>query len=285
MGMDAIPGSWRWFGGCVVLAGLILCPGRLCADAWTQPPAHGQVILNLSLMSLSEGFDGSGKVKPFGDGGRFRKIEFNPYIEYGWNGRTTLIVNTFLPALKYSNRYGVHQSFGLGNVETGVRRRLNSPDSPAAVSLQFTVQFPAYTLARDPLSGNHQLDVEARFLVGRGFAIGRRHSFLSASAAHRSRNGPPADQFRSDGSWGVDLDRRLMLLAQYSGITGLRNGSPFTVTTNPNLHSDFDLYKGQVSLVARVARGMRVQFGWVHVFDGRNTGRGNSVLAAIWQEF
>jgi hypothetical protein len=283
--MASIPGFSRWLGLCVLLVTLTFGPPRLCGDAWVQPAGHGQVIVNLSHMNISEGFDESGKARPFGDSGKFRKLELNPYFEFGLSTRTTLVVNMFLPALKYSNRYGVHNSFGLGNVETGVRRRLNSPDSRTAVSAQVTIQFPAYTVARDPLPGNHQLDVEGRLLVGQGFEVGRRHSFVSGAAAHRYRNGPPADQFRSDAAWGLDIHRRLMVLAQYSGITGLRNGSPITVTTNPNLQSDFDLYKGQVSLVARVGRRTRVQFGWVDVFAGRNTGRGNSVQAAIWKEF
>lgn len=283
--MESIPRISRWLGLCALPAALMMNPPRLCGDAWTQAAGHGQMIVNLSLANVCEGFDSFGRVRPFGDGGKFRKIELNPYFEYGWNARTTLVVNAFLPALKYSNHYGTRRSFGLGNVEPGVRRRLNSPDSPTALSAQFTVQAPAYSMNRDPLPGNHQVDVEGRFLAGRGFEIARRHSFLSAATAYRYRNAAPADQIRTDAAWGLDLSRRYMLVAQYSGITGMRNGSPITVTTNPNLHSDFDLYKGQLSLVARVSRGTRVQVGWVNVFAGRNTGRGNSVMAAIWKEF
>jgi hypothetical protein len=76
-----------------------------------------------------------------------------------------------------------------------------------------------------------------------------------------------------------------MLMAKCSGITSVRNGSPIAVTTNPTLRSDFDLYKGQISLVTRVARRMRIQCGWVAAFAGRNTGHGQTLLVAIWKDF
>lgn len=272
---------------CVIFVVLSVCPQSIRADAWTQPAGHGQIIWNMTFTEISHGFNSAGNITPFGDGGRFRKLEMNPYFEYGLNGATTLLLNAFLPALKYSNNYGSNSSFGLGDVQTGVRRRLTSPDSATVVSAEFTCLFPTYATDRNPAPGNHQVDTEARLMAGRGFEVLRHHSFLSFAAAYRYRDGPPADQFRWDATWGTDVSRRFMVMAQYFGITGMRNGaaSGAVAINNPNLLSDFDLYKGQLSLVTKVTRNTHIQCGWSDAFAGRNTGHGQTVLIALWRTF
>ena len=272
---------------CMIFAVLAACPRAMWADAWTQPAGQGQIIWNMTFTGISHEFDGSGSIKPFGDGGRFRKLEMNPYFEYGLNAGTTLVVNAFLPALRYSNDYGTNRSFGLGDVQMGVRRRLTPADSATVVSAQCNFLFPTYPGDRNPAPGNHQMDLEAGLMAGRGFAALGRHNFLSFGAAYRYRNGPPADQFRWDATWGMDVSRRFMVMAQYFGITGMRNGAPSgdIAITNPNLRSDFDLYKGQLSLVTRVTRNTHIQLGWCDAFAGRNTGHGQTVLIALWRNF
>ena len=276
----------RW-ARCMIFVVLSVCPRSIRADAWTQPAGHGQIIWNMTFTQISHGFNSAGNITPFGDGGRFRKLEMNPYFEYGLNAATTLVVNAFLPALQYSNNYGSNRSFGLGDVTAGVRRRLTSPDSTTVVSAEFTFLFPTYATDRNPAPGNHQVDLEGRLMAGHGFQVARHHGFLSFGAAYRYRDGPPADQFRSDATWGLDLSGRFMVMAQYFGITGMRNGgaSGAIAINNPNLLSDFDLYKGQLSLVARVTRNTHIQCGWSDAFAGRNTGHGQTVLIALWRTF
>jgi hypothetical protein len=269
----------------MILVAVCVFARSIWADAWTQPAGHGQVIWNSTFTDISHEFDGSGKITLFGDGGKFRKLEINPYFEYGLNASTSLVVNAFLPALNYSNNYRSSSSFGLGDVEAGVRRRLNPTESAFAVSTQFTVLFPTYSADRNPAPGNHQVDVETRLMAGRGFEVRRHHNFLSIGAAYRYRNGPPADQIRTDATWGIDVTGRLMAMAQYSGITGMRNGKPLEALDNPNLQSDFDLYKGQISLVVRITPKTRIQCGWIDAFAGRNTGHGETALVAIWRSF
>ncbi len=284
----AVPlNSTRRLACCIIFVALLVCPRWIHAGAWTQPAGQGQLIVNLTSTGISHEFNSSGNIQRFGDDGRFRKLEFNPYFEYGLNASTTLLVNAFLPALQYANKYGSNRSFGLGDVETGVRRRLNSPDSLSAISAQFSILLPTYSADRNPAPGNRQMDLEAGLLAGRGFVLCHRHSFVSVGTAFRYRNGPPADQLRTDATWGFDVNRRLTVMAQYFGITGMRNGAPSGALsiTNPNLRSDFDLYKGQLSLVASVTRNTRIQCGWMNAFAGRNTGHGQTVLIALWRTF
>ena len=271
-----------------LLAGLILAVSmtpQVRADAWTQEQGHGQIIFNTSFFETSREYDADGNVARFSYQGSFRQLQLNPYIEYGLTSRTTLVVNAFVPFLKFENQYGRQTSAGLGDVETAIRRRLNSTESRMPVSVQFTVLFPGYPADRQPPPGNHQVDLESKLMIGRGVHVGRHTAFWSMGGAYRFRRGAPADQIRSDTTFGLDLSRRFTVMTQLFGITGLRNGSPLTVGGNPNAQSDFDLYKGQFSLVTRLGPHTRFQVGWNDTIAGRNTGRGQTILVALWQDF
>ena len=262
-----------------------MAPVGLQASAWNQDLGHGQLIVTASYFRTSTAYDSSGKSEAFGYNGTFQQVGLNPYLELGLSHRCTLVVNAFLPALKYTNIYSSQSSFGLGNIEVGLERRLNSPESPWAISGEITVAFPAYSAKRNPPPGNHQEDLEARILVGRGATKLHRHVFWDAEAAYRYRSGSPADQFRNDLTAGIYVIHRLMVMGQCFGITSLRNGTPINLITNPNAQSDFDLYKGQLSLVTSITRRVRFQVGWNDTFAGRNTGLGQTFILALWRTF
>lgn len=254
------------------------------AGAWTRPKGHGQIIINTWFFRTSNQFDSSGTIQPFQYQGKFQQILFNPYLELGVTHRDTLVVNASSGLLKFSNSFGEINSAGMGDIEIGVLHRLNAVESLWAVSGQVTAVFPAYSANRNPSPGNHQEDVEGRFLVGRSAQWKNRHAYWDVEAAYRYRTGDPSDQFRGDFSAGLDVTPRLLLLAQMYSIKGLGNGIPFSAS-NPNAQSDFDLYKAQLSGVLTVHRGTRIQVGWNNSFAGRNTGHGNTMLVAIWKTF
>ena len=257
---------------------------RLYAGAWTQEAGHGQIIFTSTYFRTSSEFNASGSVQPFGNQGQFQQLLFSSYFELGVTRRTTFLGTFNAPLLKYWDSSGSTNSAGLGDIELGLRRRFNSVESPWAVSGQALVMFPAYAATRDPAPGNHQEDVEARLLLGRGAHFSGRHCFWDVEAGYRYRYGPPADQFRADFTSGIDLTHRVMVLAQMFAIKGMRNGQALSAT-NPNAQSDFDLYKAQASMVVKVARRLRVQAGWNDAFSGRNTGHGQAALLGLWTSF
>ena len=166
-------------------AGLLLVgssPVCLYADAWTQPQGHGQLILTSSFYATSHSFDAEGAVRSFGYGGVFKQFQVNPYLEYGLTSRTTLLVNAFAPYMKFSNQYSSQASAGFGNIETGIRRRLNSSESLTPISAQFTATFPTYSADRQPPPGNHQADIESKLMIGRGVRWLGRSAFWSLGA-------------------------------------------------------------------------------------------------------
>ena len=266
----------------LLAAALVSTSVYLHAGAWNQDAGHCQIILTSSFLQTSNGFDASGANRPFGSQGLFRQVSFNPYVECGLTRQNALVLNLNAPLLLYINHYGSSNSAGLGDVEVGWKRRLNTAESKWAISGQVITLFPAYPADRNPAPGNHQEDVEARFLIGRGGRWVRHQVFWDAEAAYRYRSGPPADQFRADLSGGFNLSPRWMVLGQAFVIQSLGNGAPFS-TSNPNAQSDFDLYKTQLSVVTRIARSTKIQAGWCDAFAGRNTGSGHTFVLAIWK--
>ena len=268
-----------------VLIVSLLVPTSLYAWAWTQDAGHGQIILTASFFQTSRSFDDRGNPKRFADDASFRQLMLNPFLEYGMSTRNTLVVNANIPFLRYASSQGIVRSAGLGDVEIGLKRRLNSPESKWALSCQVAVMFPAYPDSRVPAPGNHQEDIEGRMMAGRGATLLMRHAFWAVEGAFRYRNGAPSDQARAEASVGADLNRRLTVMAQFFAIKSLRNGTPLTMTSNPNSQSDFDLYKYQPSVVYRLSHTTLVQFGANSTFCGRNAGRGLAPMFALWQRF
>jgi len=254
------------------------------ASAWNEEKGHGQIIVTSSFLNTSRSFDSNGDSHLFPDGGSFRQYAVYTYFEYGLTNRFNFVANVALPFLGYSNTFGSQSSAGFGDVEVGLRYRLNSRESRWATSLQLVTKFPAYPAARNPAPGNHQEDVEIRFLAGRGSKWAGHDVFWDAEGAYRYRSGDPADQLRGDLTGGIHISQRWMAMLQLFSIRSLRNGAPLT-TTNPNAQSDFDLYKGQASLVLTVTSKTRLQAGWTNAFAGRNTGRDHSIIFAVWRNF
>jgi hypothetical protein len=263
----------------------VLFPAGLHAGAWTQEPHHGQLILTFSYLQTSRAYDETGTVKKFEDEGSFRQIILNPYLEYGLSARNTLVFNVQTDFLSFQNTYGSQSSAGLGDVEVSIKRRLNAPESPWVMSGQLTVMFPAYSADRIPAPGNHQEDIETRFMLGHGANLGNRHAFWDIQAAYRARFGAPADQFRSDLTAGVDITRNVMAMGQFFNTWSLRNGTPLDQITNPNAQSDFDVHKCEVSLVFTAPHRTRIQAGWTGTLAGRNVGRGQTLMLSLWKDF
>ena len=268
-----------------VLIVSLLGPTSLYAGAWTQDAGHGQIILTASFFQTSRNFDDRGGSTRFADNASFRQLMLNPFLEYGMSRRNTLVVNANVPFLRYASSQSKSRSAGLGDVEIGIKRRLNSLESKWALSGQLAVMFPAYPDTRLPAPGNHQEDIEGRMMAGRNATLLKHHAFWTVEGAYRYRNGAPADQARAEAVGGADLSRRLTVMAQFFAIKSLRNGMPLPMISNPNSQSDFDLYKYQPSVAYRLSRNTLVQFGANSAFSGRNTGRGLAPMFALWQRF
>ncbi len=284
--LTGLTGRLRAFAAIVITAiACLFLSTKLYAGAWTEPAGSGQIILTTSPFRTGTNFDDAGDPEPFAYSGHFQQVIFNPYVEYGLTARNSLIVNANVTRLSFRNQYSSATSGGLGDVEVSLKRRLNSVESPWVFSTQFTVLVPAYSASRNPAPGNHNVDLEGRFLQGRGFTLAKRHAFYDLEVGYRYRHGPPADQVRTDVTLGFDAAHWFTLMGQFFSIKGIRNGEPISANSNPNAQSDFDLYKYQPSVVFNLGRGTRLQFGMNSAFRGRNTGMGHTALLALWKTF
>lgn len=265
---------------------ILLCTPLLWAGAWVQPDGKGQLILTNSYYRIHGEYNGSRQFTRFDYNGDYRQWITYAYLEFGVSKHDAMILNFPIEALVYKNNYSSASFAGPGDVEASWSHRLNRDGARWIYSFQTTVKFPAYAEQNDPAPGNHQVDAEARVSLGHGHELGRAHLFWDAETAYRYRGGEPADQFRADGTTGLDFwKHRLMVMGQVFTITSLQNGGALTANTNPNLQADFDLYKAQASLVVKTGHNTRVQAGWNDAFAGRNTGNGQTFSLALWKTF
>jgi len=276
---------------CVTLAGLVVGltmtagAGSAHAGAWTLPKGSGQVIVTNLYYWAHDQFSKAGNRHGFSDDGEFTKYEFNPYIEYGLRDDLTLVLNTFVRRVAFSNDFSTDTNFGFADPELALRYRLSSPDSPTVWAAQVGLKFPVAVPDGNPPLGNAQTDVEARLLVGRGFSIFGRWAYWDVEVAYRFRDGAPADEIKLDLTLGVSLTDRWLVIGQFFGTHGLRNGSDIEIPDNPTIDPNYDLYKAQLSVVYTLTQSWRLQLGYQRDLAGRNTGAGQAALLGVWYRF
>jgi hypothetical protein len=255
------------------------------AGAWTLPQSSGQVILTNLYYRASEEFTRGGHRQSFSNDGEFTKYEFNPYIEYGLRDDLTLVLNLFARRVAFSNDFSGEVNFGLADPEIGLRYRLSPPSAQTVWSVQGAIKLPVAFPHDTPPLGNEQTDVEGRLLVGRGFSIGPRWAYWDLEVAYRFRDEAPADEIKLDATLGVSLTERWLVIGQFFGTRGLRNGSPVRIRNNPTIDINYDLYKAQLSIVYQLTQNVRLQGGYLRDLAGRNTGAGDAALFAVWFRF
>jgi hypothetical protein len=256
--------------------------GSASGGAWTLPQSSGQVILNNLYYHATEEFTRGGHRRSFSNDGEFTKYEFNPYIEYGLLDDLTLVLNLFARRVAFSNDFSGEVNFGLADPEIALRYRLSPPSAQTVVSVQATIKLPVAVPHDVPPLGNEQTDVEGRLLVGRSFSIGPRWGYWDVELAYRFRDEEPADEIKLDATLGMSLSERWLVIGQFFGTRGLRNGTPIRIRNNPTIDINYDLYKAQLSIVYQLTQNVRLQAGYVRDLAGRNTGAGEAALLSVW---
>ena len=254
------------------------------AGPWTPERGHGQVIATFAVYSTRESFTQQGDRAEFGFDGKFRKREINPYLELGVTDRLTFIANTFVIGSEFSNAFGAQKNSGLGDSTIGLRYRVTDTNGPVIVAMQGLVKLPTAGSGQ-PNLGNRQVDVDGRLVVGGSLGKSSRPPFWTVEGGYRYRAEGPADELRFEGTLGVYVHARLMLLGQVTATKGLKNNDQVLAGLDPTLSPDYDLTRAQGSIVVSVATRSRIQAGaFVHA-AGRNTGAGSGFLVSFWQTF
>lgn len=150
---------------------------------------------------------------------------------------------------------------------------------------QGLVKLPTAKASGSPNLGNRQLDLDARLVFGGAIGRSAQPPFWTVEGGFRFRAEGPADELRLEGTVGAYLHRRIMLLGQFAGTRGLKNNDQRLAGLDPTLSPDYDLMRGQASVVFSLTSSTRVQAGAFAHLAGRNTGAGTGALVSLWQGF
>lgn len=260
----------------ILVVAFLVLQGTAFAGAWVQEKGRGLGILAVRWYESSERWD---EQRDITEAPRYRKFEFNPYIEYGVTERLTAGVNLFLLDIDSAGDDGG----GLSDMEFLGRYLLSETDFTAS-SVQFLVKAPGpYTTDLAPGLGQDQYDIELRLLYGVGGTLGHGASGSGAWYANfegglRKRFGPPADEIRLDWAIGWKTPGgRWEFEAKQENIFGLRNAEA------PS--GEYDLHKFSPAVRFWASGRIGLQAGLSMDLYGRNTGKGKAALAALWIRF
>ncbi len=255
--------------------------GDAFAGAWVQEKGKGLSITTLTWYESEHFWD---QDRNLNDGSRYRKLEINPFLEYGITENLTVGINAFISDITAE---GQGTNFGVADVELLGRYRLWKNDT-SVISTQLLLKIPeAYDPHKLPLLGQGQYDLEWRLLYGHGWKWAEHNWYFNAEGGFRKRFGAPADELRFDWrvGWKSFGDKWVIDFKQ-ENIFGLRNNSGNT-SNDPfrQQSTDYDLYKATLSAIYWVTPKVGLQAGITQDFYGRNTGRGTAPFMGLWLRF
>lgn len=211
------------------------------------------------------------------DVSRYSRFDNETYVEYGATPRWMI-----------GGRVSYGTSISASGEETVAASGLNE----AEIYLQRQIQRGAHSATSFKISGVRSgslsrdaqlgppapnMEVEFRALHGRDIQLNPFKIFAAGEIAYRRRFGGDADQFRADALIGIEPASRLLLLIEQQSIVSLRNEAPGL--------ADFDIYKGQASIVWRKSPRLAVVIGARKDLAARNIAPGAAVFAGLWSEF
>jgi hypothetical protein len=251
---------------------VLASPCAAFAGAWTLSQGSGQAVVTDTMSTASSGFDGT-RLTPTP---RYNKSELEALIEYGVTDRLTAIAAPGLQHVDIAAPTDAQRT-GLGYTELGGRYRLFQTDS-WVVSGQATVKVPGTNDTSNPASiGYTGAETDIRGLIGYTFALHGMPAFVELEAAERFRAGAPPNEFRVDGTFGVQVAPKWLLLGQsFNVISEGAGAAPFT---------RYEYYKLQLSGVFSITKALSLQLGGFTTYAGRNALQENGAVFGTWYKF
>ena len=261
---------WLWFGLFVLTA-----PSNALAGAWTLPEGAGQVITTFTASTGTEQFDGSGGLTSTP---RYDKDELQALFEYGVTDSFIAILNPSLQHVDIAAPTDAERT-GLGYTEFGGRYRLFQSDS-WVFSGQATVRIPGtFDMSNPAAIGYNEVEADFRALLGHGFVLAGMPAFTDLEVAERLRTAGAPSEFRADGTFGLQVLPRWLILAQ--SFNAISEGSG----TDTLYGGSYEYYKAQLSAVYEIAPQWSLQAGGFTTFAGRNALQENGAIFGVWHQF
>lgn len=268
---------------------LLLCTAQISlAAAWLQEKGRSQLIVSTTFFKSDEFFDvqGNRNSQP-----EFTKLTYDFLYEYGLNDNWTIGVQPRYDQVRQLTADGfVNQNSGLASIDFWARRKiaqrynLLQQGDGAVLSAQSKLVLPGKESRRStlPVSTN-QIDAEFRVLAGYSFkAINDLYHYVNLEAAVKKRFETPSDEWALDLTLGTHVAQNWQILAQIFHTESLDvGGSGLSLAAT----RDFSLTSGQLSVVRKFSDRYSMQVGVFDHLRGRNTGRGQGMLASLWIHF
>ncbi len=253
--------------------GLLLAPSVAWAGAWTLPQGTGQWLATLTASTSTMYFDGNGLAPT----PRYSKEEAQALIEYGLTDRLTAIFSPELQNIDIAAPTSAERS-GLGYTEFGARYGFfECPDW--VVSGQATLRVPGTTDISNPAAiGYTDVEADFRALVGHNFKVDDMPGFFDLEVADRVRTDGYPSEFRFDGTVGLKVLPRWMLLVQSFNV--ISEGSGISI-----FGGSYEYYKFQLSALYTLTRSWSLQFGGFSTYAGRNALQENGLILGVWHQF
>jgi hypothetical protein len=207
---------------------------------------------------------------------RYNKFELNDLFEYGLTNQFTVIFQPGLQHIGIAAPISAERT-GLGYTDLGGRYQFLQANG-WVLSGQAVLEIPGTTNTSNPAAVGYT-DVEADFraLLGHNFMLGAMPAFVDLEVAQRQRGDGAPNEFRADGTFGVQVSPRWMLLAQSFNVISEGAGSP--------VFGSYDYYKLQLSAVYALTPTWSLQGGGFTAYAGRNSLQENGAIFGVWYRF
>ncbi len=259
--------------GVCVLIGMLCVPSAAFAGAWTLPEGAGLWLTTFTAGTANTYFTDSGLAPT----PRYDKYELNALLEYGLTDRLTAIFNPGLQHIDIAAPTDASRT-GLNYTEVGARYAFFR--APAwVVSGQATLRIPGTSQTSNAAAvGYTDVETDIRALLGHSFQIWDRYTFFDVEIAERVRTDGYPSEFRADGTVGIKIVPRWLLLAQSFNVVS--EGSGISI-----FGGSYDYEKLQLSAVYSLTDIWSLQFGGYTTYAGRNALQENGALLGIWRQF
>ncbi len=254
--------------------GLLFVPSAAWAGAWTLPEGTGQWLATLSSSTSTSYLEGSNGLMSTP---RYNKDELSALIEYGVTDQLTAILNPGLQHIDIAAPTSAERT-GLGYTEFGARYGFVE-DPTWVVSGQATLRIPGTTDTSNPAAiGYTDVEADIRALLGHNFTFADMPAFFDVEVAERVRTAGAPSEFRVDGTVGVKVLPRWMLLVQSFNVVSEGAGAPI-------YGGSYDYEKLQLSALYTLAANWWLQGGGFSTYAGRNALQENGLIFGVWHQF
>jgi hypothetical protein len=208
---------------------------------------------------------------------RYSRTDSDTYVEFGATDDWMLGGRISYGTSISNNVAGTFTDTGLNEAEIGLQRQFRRGEHSAtsfkvSVARSGSLSIDARTGAATP-----NMEFEIRALHGRDLLLAPIKIFATADTASRRRLGGDADQIRADTLVGIEPSKHFLLLLEMQSVVSLKNEDP--------AFADFDLYRGQASLVWRKSRRWSFIGGGRKEFSTRNLPGGTAVFIGVASAF